>query len=197
MKVYELAEKLRRSSKEILNAANYLEILVKSHLSNLNDDEVKQIIKYFRKRRILFFFKRYFSFFLFIFLVTMLLFIVNPSSVMSGEVNASVNELGELTLDWEFDNSAESAILVIETDSELFLIEVFEGGGSTIECCYDENLAITLFLTNKQGNEEEIETKNIEVSNNISTTSTSLTSTPIAFKVFAMLGPTSIRKIFP
>jgi len=44
LKVYELAEKLRRSSKEILNTANYLEILVKSHLSNLNDDEVKQCL---------------------------------------------------------------------------------------------------------------------------------------------------------
>ena len=94
MKVYELAEKLRRSSKEILNAANYLEILVKSHLSNLNDDEVKQIIKYFRKRRFLFFIKRYFSLFLFIFLVTILFFIINPQSVISGELDASVNEVG-------------------------------------------------------------------------------------------------------
>ena len=90
MKVYELAEKLRRSSKEILNAANYLEILVKSHLSNLNDDEVKQIIKYFRKRRFLFFIKRYFSLFLFIFLVTILFFIINPQSVISGELDLSL-----------------------------------------------------------------------------------------------------------
>ncbi len=177
MKVFELAKKLGRSSKEILQAADHLEILIKSHLSSLSEEEVKQIIKYFRKRRFLLFYKKYFSLFLLIFLLTILFTIINPQSVMSGEVNASVNELGELTLDWEFDNSAESAILVIETDSELFLIEVFESGGSTIECCYDENLAVTLLLTDKQGNEEELETKNIEVSNNISTTSTSSTST--------------------
>ena len=144
MKVYELAKKLGRSSKEVLQAARYLEIFVKSHSSNLSDEEVKQIIKYFRKRRLLFFFKRYFSLFLLIFLITVLFFIINPQSVVSGEVNASVNELGELTLDWKFDDSIESGTLVIETDSELFLIEVFESGGNTIECCYDEDLAISL-----------------------------------------------------
>ncbi len=176
MKVFELAKKLGKSSKEILQAADYLEILIKSHLSSLSEEEVKQIIKYFRKRRFLFFYKKYFSLFLLIFLITVLFSILNPQSVLSGELDASVNELGELTLDWEFDDSVESAILLIETDSELFLIEVFESGGNTIECCYDENLAVTLFLTDNEGNEEELETKNIEVSNNISTTSTSSTT---------------------
>ena len=177
MKVFELAKKLGKSSKEILQAADYLEILIKSHLSSLSEEEVKQIIKYFRKKRFLLFYKKYFSLFLLIFLLTILFSIINPQSVLSGEVDASLNELGELTLDWEFDDSVESAILLIETDSELFLIEVFESGGNTIECCYDENLAVTLFLTDKEGNEEELETKNIEVSNNISTTSTSSTTT--------------------
>mgnify|MGYP006212493025 FL=1 len=51
MKVFELAKKLNKKSKEILDAAKYLNIQIKSHLSNLDDDEVKQIIKYFRKRR--------------------------------------------------------------------------------------------------------------------------------------------------
>ena len=50
MKVFELAKKLNKKSKEILDAAKYLNIQIKSHLSNLDDDEVKQIIKYFRKR---------------------------------------------------------------------------------------------------------------------------------------------------
>ena len=50
MKVFELAKKLGRTSKEILQAARYLEILVQSHLSSLSEEEVKQIIKYFRKR---------------------------------------------------------------------------------------------------------------------------------------------------
>ena len=142
MKVFELSKKLGKSSKEILQAADYLEILIKSHLSSLSEDEVKQIIKYFRKKRFLLFYKKYFSLFLLIFLLTILFSIINPQSVLSGEVDASLNELGELTLDWEFDDSVESAILLIETDSELFLIEVFESGGNTIECCYDENLAI-------------------------------------------------------
>ena len=177
MRVYELAEKLRRTSKEILNAANYLEILVKSHLSNLNDDEVKQIIKYFRKRRLLFFFKRYFSLFLLIFLVTILFFIINPQSVVSGEIDASVNESGELTIDWEFNDSIESGIIFIESESELFLIEVFEVSGNTVECCYDENLAISIYLTDKDGNEEEIEAKNIEVPDNVSTSTTLSIST--------------------
>ncbi len=107
MKVYELAKKLGRSSKEILKAAHYLEILVKSHSSSLSDEEVKQIIKYFRKRRLLFFFKRYFSLFLLIFLITVLFFIINPQSVLSGEIEASVNNVGELTLDWSFEESVE------------------------------------------------------------------------------------------
>ena len=124
MKVYELAKKLRRSSKEILRAARYLEILVQSHLSSLSDEEVKQIIKYFRKRRFLFFFKRYFSLFLLIFLITILFFIINPQSVVSGEIDASVNEVGELTLDWEFEYSIEEGAILVESESELLIIEV-------------------------------------------------------------------------
>ena len=177
MKVYELAKKLRRSSKEILQAARYLEILVQSHLSSLSDEEVKQIIKYFRKRRLLFFFKRYFSLFLLIFLVTILFFIINPQSVVSGEIDASVNESGELTIDWEFNDSIESGIIFIESESEIFLIEVFEVSGNTVECCYDENLAISIYLTDKDGNEEEIEAKNIEVPDNVSTSTTLSIST--------------------
>ena len=177
MKVYELAKKLRRSSKEILQAARYLEILVQSHLSSLSDEEVNQIIKYFRKRRLLFFFKRYFSLFLLIFLVTILFFIINPQSVVSGEIDASVNESGELTIDWEFNDSIESGIIFIESESEIFLIEVFEVSGNTVECCYDENLAISIYLTDKDGNEEEIEAKNIEVPDNVSTSTTLSIST--------------------
>ena len=177
MKVYELAKKLGRTSKEILQAARYLEILVQSHLSSLSDEEVKQIIKYFRKRRLLFFFKRYFSLFLLIFLVTILFFIINPQSVVSGEIDASVNESGELTIDWEFNDSIESGIIFIESESEIFLIEVFEVSGNTVECCYDENLAISIFLTDKDGNEDEIEAKNIEVPDNVSTSTTLSIST--------------------
>ncbi len=177
MKVYELAKKLGRTSKEILQAARYLEILVQSHLSSLSDEEVKQIIKYFRKRRLLFFFKRYFSLFLLIFLVTILFFIINPQSVVSGEIDASVNESGELTIDWEFNDSIESGIIFIESESELFLIEVFEVSGNTVECCYDENLAISIYLTDKDGNEEKIEAKNIEVPDNVSTSTTLSIST--------------------
>ena len=51
------SKKLNKKSKEILDAAKYLNIQIKSHLSNLNDDEVKQIIKYFRKRNPLLFLK--------------------------------------------------------------------------------------------------------------------------------------------
>ena len=177
MKVYELAKKLRRSSKEILQAARYLEILVQSHLSSLSDEEVNQIIKYFRKRRLLFFFKRYFSLFLLIFLITILFLIINPQSVESGEIDASVNELGELTIDWEFNDSIESGIIFIESESEIFLIEVFESSGNTVECCYDENLAIAIYLTDKDGNEEEIEAKNIEVPDNVSSSTTLSIST--------------------
>ena len=96
-----------------------------------------------------------------------IIFIINPQSVVSGEIEASVNEVGELTIDWEFDDSIESGILLIESESEIFLIEVLESSGNTIECCYDENLSIGLYLTDKDGNEEEIETKNIEVPVNV------------------------------
>ena len=77
MKVFELAKKLNKKSKEILDAAKYLNIQIKSHLSNLNDDEVKLIIKYFRKRRFIFFFKKYLTPLLLIFLLTISFFINN------------------------------------------------------------------------------------------------------------------------
>ena len=57
MKVFELAKKLNKKSKEILLAAEFLNIKVKSHLSTLNDEEIREIIRYFRKRRFIFFFK--------------------------------------------------------------------------------------------------------------------------------------------
>ena len=48
MKVFELAKKLNKKSKEILSAAEFLNIKVKSHLSTLNKEEVRKIIRYFR-----------------------------------------------------------------------------------------------------------------------------------------------------
>jgi len=180
MKVFELAKKLNKKSKEILSAAEFLNIKVESHLSTLNDNEIREIIKFFRKKRIFFFFRRYLLQFILIFLATILFFIINPQSVVSGEIDASVNEEGELTIDWEFDDSIESGILLIESESEIFLIEVLESSGNTIECCYDENLSIALYLTDEDGNEEEIETKNIEVPNNVSTsTALSISTTSI------------------
>ena len=70
MKVFELAKKLNKKSKEILSAAEYCNIKVKSHLSTLNDEEIRKIIRYFRKRRFIFFFKKYLTPLLLIFLVT-------------------------------------------------------------------------------------------------------------------------------
>ncbi len=95
MKVFELAKRLGKTSKEILQAADHLEILIKTHLSSLSEEEVKQIIKYFRKRRFLLFYKKYFSLFLLFFLTTVLFSILKPQSVLSGELDASVNELGQ------------------------------------------------------------------------------------------------------
>ena len=177
MKVFELAKKLNKKSKEILSSAEFLNIKVKSHLSTLNDEEIREIIRYFRKRRFIFFFKKYLTPLLLIFLITILFFIIYPQSVVSGEIDASVNESGELTIDWEFNDSIESGIIFIESESELFLIEVFEVSGNTVECCYDENLAISIYLTDKDGNEEEIEAKNIEVPDNVSTSTTLSIST--------------------
>ena len=57
MKVFELAKRLGKTSKEILQAADHLEILIKTHLSSLSEEEVKQIIKYFRKRDSFYFIK--------------------------------------------------------------------------------------------------------------------------------------------
>jgi len=50
MKVFELAKKLNKKSKEILSAAEFLNIKVESHLSTLNDNEIREIIKFFRKK---------------------------------------------------------------------------------------------------------------------------------------------------
>ena len=116
MKVFELAKKLNKKSKEILDAAEYLKIQVKSHLSTLNEDEVKQIIKYFRKRRFFFFFKRYSLQVIFIFLATIVFFILNPQSVVSGEIEASFNKAGELIIDWEFEDSIEEGAILIESE---------------------------------------------------------------------------------
>ena len=110
MKVFELANKLGRSSKEILQAAEYLEILVKTKSSILSDEEVKQIIKYFRKRRLLFFFKRYFSVFLLIILLTILFFIITPQNATSGEIYASVDEQGEVSVEWKFEDTVEEGV---------------------------------------------------------------------------------------
>ena len=126
MKVFELAKKLNKKSKEVLDAAEYLKIKVKSHLSTLNEDEVKQIIKYFRKRRFFFFFKRYSLQVIFIFLATIVYFILNPQSVVSGEIEASFNKAGELIIDWEFEDSIEEGAILIESESELLIIEIDE-----------------------------------------------------------------------
>ena len=144
MKVFELAKKLNKKSKEILDAAKYLNIQIKSHLSNLNDDEVKLIIKYFRKRRFIFFFKKYLTPLLLIFLLTILFFIIYPQSVVSGEIDASVNEVGELTIDWEINESIEEGAILVESESELLIIEFDESIGNVVECCFDEDLNLSL-----------------------------------------------------
>ena len=47
MKVFELAKILGKTSKEILQAADHLEILIKTHLSSLSEEEVKQLLSLF------------------------------------------------------------------------------------------------------------------------------------------------------
>ena len=177
MKVFELAKKLKKKSKEILDAAEYLNIQVKSHLSKLSDDEVKKIIKYFRKRRLIFFFKKYFALFLLFFLVTIIFLIMYPQSVVSGEIEASVNEVGELTLDWKINESIEEGAILIESESELLIIEIDESIGSILECCFEEDLNILLLLTDENDEIIEVESVNLPLSNkSISTTSTSTTT---------------------
>ena len=77
MKVFELAKKLNKKSKEILLAAEFCNIKVNSHLSTLNDEEIREIISYFRKKRFIFFFKKYLTPLLLIFLLTILFFIID------------------------------------------------------------------------------------------------------------------------
>ena len=182
MKVFELAKKLNKKSNEILDAAKYLKIQVKSHLSTLNEDEVKQIIKYFRKRRFFFFFKRYSLQVIFIFLATIVFFIFNPQSVVSGEIEASFNKAGELIIDWEFEDSIEEGAILIESESELLIIEIDESIGSITECCFEEDLNILLLITDEADEIVEVESINLNLSNeSISTTSSSTTtSTPIS-----------------
>ncbi len=177
MKVFELAKKLNKKSKEILLAAEFCNIKVKSHLSTLNDEEIREIISYFRKKRFIFFFKKYLTPLLLIFLLTILFFIIYPQSVVSGEIVASVNEVGELTIDWEINESIEEGAILVESKSELLIIEIDESIGNVVECCFDEDLNILLLLI--EGNDEIIEVKsvNLPLSNkSISTTSTSTTT---------------------
>ena len=178
MKVFELAKKLNKKSKEILDAAKYLNIQIKSHLSNLDDDEVKQIIKYFRKRRLIFFFKKYLTPLLLIFFITILFFIIYPQSVVSGEIDASVDEVGELTIDWEIYESIEEGAVLVESESELLIIEIDESIGNVVECCFEEDLNILLLITDENDEIIEVESVNLPLSNkSISTTSTSTTMT--------------------
>ncbi|MDA9712834.1 translation initiation factor IF-2 N-terminal domain-containing protein [Acidimicrobiaceae bacterium] len=177
MKVFELAKKLNKKSREILDAAKYLNIQIKSHLSNLNDDEVKLIIKYFRKRRFIFFFKKYLTPLLLIFLLTILFFIIYPQSVVSGEIDASVNEVGELSLDWEINESIDEGAILVESESQLLIIEIDESIGNVVECCFEEDLNILLLLTDDNDEIIEVESVNLPLSNkSISTTSTSTTT---------------------
>ena len=178
MKVFELAKKLNKKSKEILSAAEFLNIKVKSHLSTLNNSEVKKIIRYFKKRRFIFFFKKYLTPLLLIFLVTILFFIIYPQSVVSGEIDASVNEVGKLTLDWKIYESIEEGAILIESESELLIIEIDESIGNVVECCFEEDLNILLLLTDENDEIIEVESVNLPLSNkSISTTSTSTTMT--------------------
>ena len=55
-------------------------------------------------------------------MVTILFFIINPQSVISGELDASVNEVGELTLDWEFEDSIEEGAILVESEDKCDLI---------------------------------------------------------------------------
>ena len=176
MKVFELANKLRRSSKEILQAANYLEILVKTKSSILSDEEVKQIIKYFRKKRVLFFFKRYSSLFLLIILLTMLFFIITPQNTTSGEIYASVDEKGEVSVEWKFEDSVEEGAIVMDSESLIVFIEVDENNGETVECCFEEDLKILLLITD---DDELIEVKSLDLSLSNTSISTSTTTTSI------------------
>ncbi len=178
MKVFELAKKLNKKSKEILSAAEFLNIKVKSHLSTLNDEEIREIIRYFRKRRFIFFFKKYLTLLLLIFFITILFFIIYPQSVVSGEIDASVDEVGELTIDWEIYESIEEGAVLVESESELLIIEIDESIGNVVECCFEEDLNILLLITDENDEIIEVESVNLPLSNkSISTTSTSTTMT--------------------
>ncbi len=177
MKVFELAKKLNKKSKEILLAAEFCNINVKSHLSTLNDEEIREIISYFRKRRFIFFFKKYLTPLLLIFLLTILFFIIYPQSVVSGEIDASVDEVGELTIDWEINESIEEGAILVESESELLIIEIVESIGNVVECCFEEDLNILLLLTDENNEIIEVESVNLPLSNkSISTTSTTSTT---------------------
>jgi hypothetical protein len=187
LKVFELAKKLSRTSNEILSAADYLQISVESHLSNLTEQEVNKIIKYFKKKRILFWFKKYFS--VFIVLIFIVVFIViNSQTPASGEINGSVNAQGELTLDWSFESPVEEGVILVESESELLIIEIDDSNGTVTECCFQEDLAILLLFTDDEDDIVEVESVNITLPNtdisskttSILETTSTLTSTTIA-----------------
>ncbi|MFL2674175.1 MAG: translation initiation factor IF-2 N-terminal domain-containing protein, partial [Candidatus Actinomarina sp.] len=178
MKVFELAKKLNRTSKEILSASYQLQIKVKSHLSNLTDDEVNKIIKYFRKKRILFFFNKYLTVFVGVFILTVIFTIMNSQTVASGQIYASVDEQGELTLDWSFESTVEEGVILVESESELLIIEVDENNGIITECCFLEDLEILLLFTDDDDDIVEVESVNISLPNtNISSTTTTILQT--------------------
>ena len=178
MKVFELAKKLSRTSKEILSAAGYLQINVKSHLSNLTEQEVNKIIKYFKKKRILFWFKKYFFVFFVVLILIMVFIVTNTQTAASGEIYGSVNQQGELTLDWSFESPVEEGVILVESESELLIVEVDENNGSLTECCFQEDLAILLLFTDDDDDIVEVESVNITLPNtDVSSTITSILQT--------------------
>ena len=106
-------------------------------------------------------------------MLTILFFIIYPQSVVSGEIDASVNEVGELTIDWEINESIDEGAILVESESELLIIEIDESIGNVVECCFEEDLNILLLLTDENDEIIEVESVNLPLSNkSISTTST-------------------------
>ena len=109
----------------------------------------------------------------------MVFIVTNIQTAASGEIYGSVNQQGELTLDWSFESPVEEGVILVESESELLIIEVDENNGTLTECCFQEDLAILLLFTDDDDDIVEVESVNITLPNTdiSSTTTTSLPTT--------------------
>ena len=68
-------------------------------------------------------------------------------------------------MDWSFESPVEEGVILVESESELLIIEIDDSNGTVTECCFQEDLAILLLFTDDEDDIVEVESVNITLPN--------------------------------